>query len=90
MFELQSVRLMVDNCLSARTHEGNQTIDRSRCENSTQVPEFNEFLNVNTPLQLGGTHVGGKDLGAYAWQYRHTTEGFQGCIKNVIHNSEVL
>ncbi|EEC17239.1 Gb2-cadherin, putative [Ixodes scapularis] len=88
-WDRQSVRLMVDNCLSARTHEGNQTIDRSRCENSTQVPEFNEFLNVNTPLQLGGTHVGGKDLGAYAWQYRHTTEGFQGCIKNVIHNSEM-
>ncbi|XP_037558353.1 neural-cadherin isoform X4 [Dermacentor silvarum] len=88
-WDRQSVRLMVDNCMSARTHEGNQTIDRSRCENSTQVPEFNEFLNVNTPLQLGGTHVGGKDLGAYAWRHRHTTEGFQGCVKNVVHNSEM-
>ncbi|XP_064467310.1 neural-cadherin-like isoform X1 [Ornithodoros turicata] len=87
-WDRQSTRLMVDNCMSARNHEGNQTINRSRCENTTQIPEFNEFLNVNTPLQLGGTHVG-KDLIAYNWRYRHTSEGFHGCIKNVIHNSDM-
>ncbi|RWS20029.1 Neural-cadherin-like protein, partial [Leptotrombidium deliense] len=86
------VRLMVDNCQGAEMDDRDPPrIDRSRCENGTQIPPFNEFLNVNGPLQLGGVVPLPKnelslDL-CFGWRYTHTKTGFVGCIKNFIHNS---
>lgn len=80
--------MVIDNCQKAKIEDSDPPkINRSRCEAKTQIPPFNEFLNVNTPLQLGGVHH--QYLTDYRWQHQHTREGFEGCIKNVIHNSEV-
>ncbi|RWS30382.1 Neural-cadherin-like protein, partial [Leptotrombidium deliense] len=86
------VRLMVDNCQGAEMDDRDPPrIDRSRCENGTQIPPFNEYLNVNGPLQLGGVVPLPKNelsLDLYfGWRYTHTKTGFVGCIKNFIHNS---
>lgn len=60
--------------------------DRSFCEAGGTIPPFNEYLNVNGPLQLGG--IAHEPL-AYNWKYRHTRSRFNGCIKDVIHNSKL-
>ncbi|XP_055381774.1 DE-cadherin [Condylostylus longicornis] len=44
----------------------------------------NEFLNVNAPLQLGGTPVDLKRLGRQLnWTHIPETIGYHGCIKNL-------
>lgn len=79
--------MVIDNCQKAKIEDSDPPkINRSRCETKMQIPPFNEFLNVNTPMQLGGVHH--QYLTDYRWQHQHTREGFEGCIKNVIHNSE--
>ncbi|XP_025422894.1 DE-cadherin isoform X3 [Sipha flava] len=50
----------------------------------------NEFLNVNGPLQLGGTFI---NLSAVAatrnWTYKPFNNGFNGCIRNLTFNSRL-
>lgn len=92
-WDRQTARITLNHCMQSRYLDANGG-DRSRCENVTTldnpIPPFNEFLNANSPLQLGGVHVT-KELGqAYDWAYRpNMAEGFNGCIKNVVHNSEM-
>lgn len=88
-WDKETVRLVVDHCQGATMDDKDPPkIDRSRCENGTQVPPFNEFLNVNAPLQLGGVKSQNEPLEVYfSWRYQHTQVGFSGCIKNFIHNS---
>ncbi|PSN30050.1 DE-cadherin [Blattella germanica] len=67
-----SIELKVDNC------------QMSSCLSLTTPQGPNEFLNVNGPLQLGGTMM---DLNVVAnsmnWTRRPTTQGFAGCIRNL-------
>lgn len=44
----------------------------------------NEFLNVNAPLQLGGTAVNLVYLAAqFNWSHTPQSQGYSGCIKNL-------
>ena len=97
----EKVRLVVDHCQGSQVDDREPAkIDRSRCQNETSVPLYNEFLNVNTPLQIGGIKGGesgevkgagvsmeGVSGGYFNWKYHQTPIGFTGCIKNLIHNS---
>lgn len=50
----------------------------------------NEFLNVNGPLQVGGTHVElGRVASSMNWTYRPRDIGFSGCIRNFTYNGKV-
>ena len=62
----------------------------SACMSLTAPQGTNEFLNVNSPLQVGGTltnlaHLA-SDLG---WDYKPTNKGFVGCIRNMTFNRNV-
>ena len=88
-WDKETVRMVVDHCQGAQMDDKDTPrIDRTRCENGTSVPPFNEFLNVNSPLQLGGVKSQNEPLDEYfGWRFQHTQVGFTGCIKNLIHNS---
>ncbi|XP_069678927.1 DE-cadherin [Periplaneta americana] len=72
-----SIELKVDNC------------QMSSCLSLTTPQGPNEFLNVNGPLQLGGTIM---DLHALAnnmnWTKRPSTLNFAGCIRNLTVNDK--
>lgn len=89
----ETARIVVDNCMGIPFNdEDPMRVDRSRCENITQIVGFNEFLNVNSPLQVGGMYqkpsASQTSLFADA-NYYHlpTKQGFNGCIRNLVHNS---
>ncbi|XP_032691269.1 DE-cadherin [Odontomachus brunneus] len=70
-----SIELKVDNCAI------------SACLSLTAPQGTNEFLNVNGPMQVGGTlsnlaHLASK-LG---WNHTPTEKGFVGCIRNMSIN----
>ncbi len=97
----ETARLVVDSCVGVPFNDDDPSrVDRSRCENITQIVGFNEFLNVNSPLQLGGVYQkpGAAGVSSSApspavsfinANYYHlpTKVGFNGCMRNVIHNS---
>lgn len=89
----QNVRLVVDNCRSADISEledgSHPEFDDSSCQAQGTIPPFNEYLNINSPLQIGGRYVQDFDPTHYHWQYAPYGKGFDGCIKNVYHNSKV-
>lgn len=91
---LQNVRLLVDYCKSADIYEPEDILklpefDDSSCQARGTIPPFNEYLNVNTPLQIGGRYVQDFDPTLYHWQAMPYGKGFDGCIKNIFHNSKV-
>ncbi|XP_012283328.1 DE-cadherin [Orussus abietinus] len=70
-----TIEMKVDNC------------GISACMSLTAPQGSNEFLNVNSPLQVGGTlsnlaHLASK-LG---WNHRPSDKGFVGCIRNMTIN----
>lgn len=72
-----SVELKVDNC------------QMSSCLALTTPQGPNEFLNVNGPLQLGGTVVSLNDVAnGMNWTRRPTTHHFAGCIRNLTVNDK--
>lgn len=90
-WDKETIRMMVDHCSSVNKDVKElQHIDRSRCENISSIVPFNEYLNVNSPLQLGGMYKLPEDLDQYFnWYYKPTKVGFTGCIRNFIHNSHM-
>lgn len=88
----EEVKLVVDYCQNGTIDDkvhiagSNPEFDRSSCEANGMTPLFNEYLNVNAPLQIGG--VSHKEKLKYGWEYEHSRVGFIGCIKNVLLNSE--
>jgi hypothetical protein len=46
-------------------------------------------LNVNAPLQIGGLYVEQFEPDQYKWKYMPVGKGFDGCIKNLFHNSKL-
>lgn len=56
---------------------------------SGKVPPFNEFLNVNTPLQIGGMAAEQFEPLQYRWSYTPLGKPFDGCIRNIVHNSKL-
>lgn len=84
----------MDNCRSADISEledgSHPEFDDSSCQAQGTIPPFNEYLNINSPLQIGGRYVQDFDPTHYHWQYAPYGKGFDGCIKNVYHNSKVI
>ena len=53
------------------------------------MPQFNEYLNVNTPLQIGGMAAEQFDPLKYNWGHTPMGKPFDGCIRNIVHNSKL-
>ncbi|GLH15736.1 DE-cadherin [Gryllus bimaculatus] len=72
-----SIEMKVDSC------------QMSSCLRLTTPIKPNEFLNVNGPLQLGGSFV---DLASLSkemlWNYAPSDEKFSGCIRNLTFNGK--
>lgn len=67
-----SIEMTVDNC------------KMSSCLTLGAPQGPNEFLNVNAPLQLGGTATDLRNLGQHLnWSHIPMTKGYHGCIKNL-------
>ncbi|KAK9710914.1 Laminin G domain [Popillia japonica] len=92
-WETENVRMVVDYCKSAEIAELEDgtppEFDDSTCQAQGTIPPFNEYLNVNAPLQLGGLYVEQFDPTHYHWQYMPVGKGFDGCIRNLFHNSKL-
>ncbi|XP_031842734.1 DE-cadherin isoform X2 [Nomia melanderi] len=70
-----SIEMKVDNC------------GISACMSLTAPQGPNEFLNVNSPMQIGGTMTNLAQLGSqFQWDYKPTDKGFIGCIRNMTFN----
>ncbi len=80
--------MVVDDCRAATVEENeyDQSLseDRAPCEIQRLTPGENKYINVNTPLQLGGRS--NPDI---PFPSEVTTQGFDGCIKNLIHDGLV-
>ncbi|ALC40498.1 shg [Drosophila busckii] len=75
ILQKSSIELTVDNCRL------------STCMSLGAPQGPNEFLNVNAPLQLGGTPVDLQQLGRQLnWTYVPNTQGFFGCVRNLTIN----
>ncbi|XP_049867140.1 neural-cadherin isoform X1 [Pectinophora gossypiella] len=89
----ENVRMIVDYCKSADIQEMEDgtppEFDDSTCQATGTIPPFNEYLNVNSPLQVGGLYIEHFDPTHYHWQYMPIGKGFDGCIRNLIHNSKL-
>lgn len=74
----QSVELKVDNCAM------------SNCLQYGAIPGPNKALNVNGPLQVGGTVMGVRELASQmSWQHTPTEQRFKGCVRNFTYNGKV-
>ncbi|KAK0172407.1 hypothetical protein PV328_005726 [Microctonus aethiopoides] len=89
----ETVKLIVDFCKSAEISELDDgtlpTFDDTTCQAQGIVPPFNEYLNVNAPLQVGGLYAEHFDPNQYKWKARPIGKGFEGCIRNLFHNSKL-
>ncbi|XP_030373740.1 DE-cadherin [Scaptodrosophila lebanonensis] len=69
------IEMTVDNCRL------------SSCMSLGAIQGPNEFLNVNAPLQLGGTPIDLAQLGRQLkWAHIPSQQGFFGCIRNLTVN----
>ncbi|TDG42601.1 hypothetical protein AWZ03_010975 [Drosophila navojoa] len=91
-WDAENVRMVVDFCRTALISELEDgtapEFDDNACQARGQIPPFAETLNLNQPLQLGGLYRQHFDQTLYNWQYAFSSKGFDGCIRNVVHNSE--
>ncbi|EZA51390.1 DE-cadherin [Ooceraea biroi] len=70
-----TIELKVDNC------------GISACLSLTAPQGTNEFLNVNSPMQVGGTVTNlGYLASNFEWNHKPTDKGFVGCIRNMTIN----
>ncbi|XP_017889849.1 DE-cadherin isoform X2 [Ceratina calcarata] len=74
-FRKNTIELKVDNC------------GMSACMSLTAPEGTNEFLNVNSPMQVGGSLTNLAQLASQlGWNYKPTNRGFVGCIRNMTFN----
>ena len=82
------LRLIVDQCRVADVSENEATqvtsSDRSACESVGDADGDARFFETGAPLQLGGVD----DVTKHSFPALDVS-GFDGCIKNVIHNGRV-
>ncbi|KAL1114964.1 hypothetical protein AAG570_007787 [Ranatra chinensis] len=73
-----SIELQVDNC------------KLPACLKLTLPAGPNEFLNVNGPLQIGGSFIDLSYIGNHMnWTFKPTNEGFSGCVRNFTFNGKL-
>ena len=88
LFYFQLVRMMVDLCKDAAVSENerDQTMeeDRRPCETERETPGIHKYINVNTPLQLGGRANPGLN-----YPPEISTQGFDGCVRNLVHDGQL-
>lgn len=59
------------------------------CRNFAFPIGTNQYLNVNGPLQVGGTYMNLKQIGLHrSWSHKPTSFGFHGCIQNFTVNGK--
>ncbi|KAG5330055.1 CADN protein, partial [Acromyrmex heyeri] len=89
----ETVKLIIDYCKSAEISEledgSPPEFNDTSCQATGTIPPFNEYLNVNAPLQIGGLYVEQFDPSHYKWKHMPVGKGFDGCIKNLFHNSKL-
>lgn len=92
-WDTETVRMVIDYCKSAEVAEMEDgsapEFDDTSCQARGIIPPFNEYLNVNSPLQIGGLYREQFDPTLFKWQFVPNGKGFDGCIKNLIHNSKL-
>lgn len=86
-WDSERLRMVVDYCKSSEIIESDDgtspEIDDSSCQAQSKVVPFNEYLNVNTPLQIGGMYV---DIKHPKWTLTPNGKHFDGCVRNLKHN----
>ena len=92
-WDTENVRMVLDLCRFAPIYEpedgSTAVFNSTSCEVKGKVPPFNEYLDVNAPLQIGGVSHGALERSHYNWDHLPHGKGFNGCIRNLIHNSKV-
>ncbi len=83
------MRLVVDRCEAATVAEIDNDLtssveDRRACEAVGKTPGDGRLLTVNGPLQLGG-----RSNPRSKYPNNILKDGFNGCIKNFMHNGQV-
>lgn len=74
-FTKNAIEMKVDNC------------GISACISLTPPQGPNELLNVNSPMQIGGTLTNLAQLASQlGWDFKPTNKGFVGCIRNMTFN----
>ncbi|XP_061941952.1 DE-cadherin isoform X4 [Apis cerana] len=74
-FTKNAIEMKVDNC------------GISACISLTPPQGPNELLNVNSPMQVGGTLTNFAQLSSQlGWDFKPTNKGFVGCIRNMTFN----
>lgn len=83
----------LDHCILAEIYEPEDgtppTIDLSLCQVIGKIPPFNEYLNVNAPLQIGGLSHKLSNAAAYGWSHVPNAKPFDGVIRNFMVNGEL-
>jgi hypothetical protein len=75
--------MTIDYCRAIQPTNDAIVDDRSKCEVIGSTPGENMFLNVNAPLQMGGSYRYTNVLSGI------TNNKFSGCVRNLRHNNEV-
>lgn len=92
-WDTETVRMVVDFCKSAEItkYEDREfpDFDGSSCQAVGLIPRFNEYLNLNAPLQIGGLYREPFEPAQFAWNNVPKGIPFDGCIRNVVHNSKL-
>ncbi|XP_043210951.1 neural-cadherin-like isoform X4 [Amphibalanus amphitrite] len=92
-WDRERVRLLVDLCAAAQVVENDDGLEPvfqdGTCAARGTIPPFNEYLNVNAPLQLGGVAHSTFAQPAYGWDHKPNGKPFDGCIRNLVVNSEM-
>ncbi|XP_035781928.1 neural-cadherin-like isoform X3 [Anopheles albimanus] len=89
-WDTEQVKMVVDFCKTAEISEADdgklvEFVDHT-CQAIGRVPQFNEYLNLNTPLQIGGLYRDKFDYTFNRWQHLPSGVGFEGCIREFKHN----
>lgn len=91
-WDYENIKMVVDFCKTAEiaeSEDGLAEFNDTTCQVQGKIPPFNEYLNLNTPLQLGGLYREKFDYTMNLWQYMPIGAGFDGCIRNLQHNSKI-
>lgn len=84
--------MLLDLCNSTSELESEtvSSFNDSVCEVKGVIPPVNKYLDVNSPLQLGGMSHPSLDPSQFGWGHYPHGEGFNGSIRNVMHNGKVF